>query len=117
MPSVTFFSPLDLGPKDWGTELLVAETKDYIGKLLLMRKGGSGALQYHETKDEAFYVFSGRALLRYHNERGELCLTELRSGMAVHIPPGAVHQVEALEDCVLFEASTPVFNDRVKVAE
>lgn len=117
MPCVEFFSPRDLGPKDWGTELLVAETPAYIGKVMWMKEGSGGALQYHERKDEAFYLFSGRALLRYHDQHGEPRLKELRAGMAVHIPPGAVHQVEALTDCVMFETSTPVFDDRVKVSD
>lgn len=34
-----------------------------------------------------------------------------------HFPPGAVHQEEAVTDCVIIEASTPHFNDRVRVEE
>lgn len=115
MAVIEAFEPRDLGPKPWGTELLVAETKDYIGKVLFMDAGGSGALQYHVTKDEAFYLLSGRAWVRYHDAHGRLCAVEMRPGMAYHVPPGAVHQVEAIEDCVFFEASTPVFDDRVAV--
>jgi mannose-6-phosphate isomerase-like protein (cupin superfamily) len=112
-PVVEFFSPRNLGPKAWGTELLVAHTEHYTGKVMWMNAGTSGPLQYHERKDEAFYLFKGRCLLRYRDKDGELQVTELRTGMAVHIPPGAVHQVEALDDCVMFEASTPAFDDRV----
>lgn len=113
MPTIEFFSPRELGKKDWGTELLVAETEHYIGKCMWMKAGAGGPLQYHERKDEAFFLFSGRALLRYKDANGDLTIRELRAGMSVHIPPGAVHQVEALEDCVMFETSTPVFDDRV----
>jgi hypothetical protein len=35
----------------------------------------------------------------------------------VHFSPGVVHQEEAITDCVLIEASTPHFNDRVRVEE
>lgn len=115
MPTIERFEPRLLGPKDWGEEWLVAETPHYIGKCLKMRAGGFGALQYHERKDEAFFLFSGRAIVRFHDSRGTLQVTEMRPGMAFHVPPGAVHQVEAIEDCVFFEASTPVFEDRVKV--
>jgi len=34
-----------------------------------------------------------------------------------HFPPGAVHQEEAITDCTIIEASTPHFNDRVRVEE
>jgi mannose-6-phosphate isomerase len=113
MSMIEEFFPVELGPKTWGTELLVAHTPHYTGKVMHMRAGHGGPLQYHQKKDEAFYLFSGRALVRFKNSSGELEVTEMRPGMAFHIPPGAVHQVEALEDCVMFETSTPVFDDRV----
>jgi mannose-6-phosphate isomerase-like protein (cupin superfamily) len=115
MPTVEMFVPRELGPKDWGVELLVAETTHYIGKVMWMKAGHSGPLQFHRKKDEAFYLFSGKALLTYHDEFGVERKAELTTGAAVHIPPGAVHRVEAIEDCVMFEASTPVFEDRVPV--
>ena len=39
----------------------------------------------------------------------------LKPGASFHFPPGAVHQEEALTDCVIIEASSPHFNDRVRV--
>lgn len=81
----------------------------------MMKSGGSGALQYHQMKDETFYLVSGRALVRYHDEAGELHTVPMYPGESYHVPPGAVHQVEALEDSIFFEASTPVFDDRVRV--
>lgn len=113
-PTVAFFTPRDLGPKTWGTELLVAETPHYTGKVMWMHAGHGGALQYHERKDEAFYLFSGSCRIRYELGDGFETVTMV-AGEAVHIPPGAVHQVEAITDCVMFEASTPVFDDRVRV--
>lgn len=117
MPVIEAFTPRDLGPKPWGTELLVAETPRYIGKVLWMKAGHGGHLQHHAQKDEAFYLFDGRCLVRYQDAAGELQVVQMIPGMAFHVPPGAVHQVEALEDSVLFEASTPVFNDRVVTQE
>jgi mannose-6-phosphate isomerase-like protein (cupin superfamily) len=116
MPSVEFFTTRELGPKDWGTELLVADTSQYIGKVMWMKAGHGGPLQFHRKKDEAFYLFSGKALLTYHDAFGVTRTKELLPGAAVHIPPGAVHQVQAIEDCVMFETSNPVFEDRVPVA-
>ena len=95
--------------------MLIAETPQYIGKVLWMRAGESGALQYHERKDETFYLFSGLARVHYHNANGLLCSRLMGKYESIHVPPGAVHRVEAIEDCVFFEASTPVFDDRVAV--
>ena len=114
--AITLFTPRELGPKPWGTELLVAETFDYIGKVLSMREGMSGPKQSHRRKDESFYVFSGSVRLTSVDDYEHVVAHILTPGMAVRIPPGTVHQVEALEDSVLFETSTAVFDDRVPAA-
>lgn len=113
MPTVKPFAPIELGPKPWGQELLIAHTPFYTGKVLSMRKGGTGALQHHVKKDETFHLYSGSVLVQYLNDDGENVFVEMKPGESYHVPPGAVHRVEALEDSVLFEASTPVFDDRV----
>jgi mannose-6-phosphate isomerase len=115
MPVIQRFEPRELGQKPWGRELLIAETDTYIGKVMWMAKGHGGPLQFHEVKDETFYLLSGIARVSYHDEDGQLQRVMMYPGEAYHIPPGAVHQVEALQDCILIEASTPVFNDRVAV--
>lgn len=117
MPVIEKFTPTKIGPKSWGTELLVAHTKDYTGKVLIMKQGGTGHLQYHEQKDETFYLASGRALVEWCEEDGEIRQAEMVAGEAYHVPPGAVHRVEALTQCIFFEASTPAFDDRVVVIE
>lgn len=115
MPHIKPFRIRELGPKAWGTELLVAHTDGYTGKVLTMEAGKSGPLQYHEQKDETFFLYEGTAIVRYHDDQGKLREMHIAPGTAIHVPPGAVHQVEAVTRCVLFEASNPVFNDRVAV--
>ena len=39
----------------------------------------------------------------------------LKEGDSFRFPPGAVHQEEAITDCLIIEASTPHYNDRVRV--
>ncbi len=101
--------------RTWGEEVIVAETPAYLGKVLRMRAGQAGGLQYHVDKDETFYLFTGRALVRHDDGTGRLFVTMMLPGQSYHIPPGAVHQVEAIEDCVFFEASTPHYDDRVRM--
>lgn len=113
MPIIQPFKPTKIGPKSWGTELLVAHTDHYTGKVLFMTAGGTGHLQYHEHKEETFYLFSGSALVEFCHEDGEILQVTMEAGESYHVPPGAVHRVEALTDCVFFEASTPQFEDRV----
>lgn len=101
--------------RDWGEEIIVAATDRYLGKVLKMRAGTRGGLQYHREKDETFHLWSGEALVRSDDGGGALVETLMEAGESYHIPPGAVHQVEALEDCIFFEASTPHYDDRVRV--
>jgi len=115
MPVIEKFVPKNLGPKDWGYETLVAHTEHYTGKVLRMRAGESGPFQYHEKKDETFYLFSGIARVTYKTVDGVIRSVKMYSGDSYHVPPGAPHKVEALQECVFFEASTPVFDDRVAV--
>ena len=111
-PNLEAFDVRDVAPKPWGREILIAQTEQYTGKLLLMRGGHAGPLQYHEVKDETFFLHSGTCQVRTL-ENGILVTKRMHPGQSFHIPPGCVHQVAAIDDCVMFEASTPVFNDRV----
>ena len=115
-PPIQIVPPRDLGPREWGTETLLVETPHYIGKRLEMRAGTAGGLQYHRQKDEAFLLVSGQAWVQWDDpeDQGFLLSHLLEAGEMVHVPPGAVHRVTAVTDCVFYEWSTPHFNDRVR---
>jgi mannose-6-phosphate isomerase len=100
--------------REWGEEIFIAETPTYLGKCLRMKAGTMGGLQYHVDKDETFFLFSGRAIVRSDDGHGQLRVQMMLPGQSYHIPPGAPHQVEAIEDCIFFEASTPHYDDRVR---
>lgn len=101
--------------RDWGEEHIIAHTAHYLGKLLFMRAGTKGGLQFHRQKDETECLWSGLARLRTDRGDGVLEVRDFAPGQSVHIPPGVVHQVEAVTDCVIFETSTPHLEDRVRV--
>lgn len=115
LPQVAVQLPRDMGARTWGDELLVIHTPHYIGKLLLMKAGQAGGLQKHTQKDEASYLLQGSAWVYTDIGDGKLTRFRLSAGATIHIPPGAVHKVEAIEDCTFFEASTPHFNDRIRL--
>jgi mannose-6-phosphate isomerase len=112
MPSIEFYKTRSL-TREWGTEQFIAETSHYLGKLLIMHAGTKGGLQKHVEKDETFYLLSGKALVRFDAGNG-LVTRPMKPGQAYHIPPGAVHQVEAVTECVFIEASTPHYDDRIR---
>jgi mannose-6-phosphate isomerase-like protein (cupin superfamily) len=104
--------------KPWGWELIWAETDRYVGKILFVAAGQSLSLQYHERKDESWYVQSGRAKLELGSS-GDAVLNEvvIGAGEAFHYPPGTVHRVSALEDTTILEVSTPDLDDVVRLAD
>lgn len=108
----------DMGPREWGTEtLLVLSPGKYSFKKLELKAGAKGGLQYHNLKDECGYVVSGKLLIRFENACGDISERILNPGDYFRFPPGTVHQEEAITDCIIIEASTPHFNDRVRVEE
>lgn len=114
MPTIEKFDVHDIGARSWGREIVIAHTPQYVGKVLYMNAGYAGGLQFHRVKIETFFLFSGRALVTTDKGDGMLMSWEMEPGESVHVPAGAVHKVEALEDCVFFEVSTPHFDDRVR---
>jgi len=105
-----------LGPRDWGEETLVAVIPNTLTlKILKIDKGNKGGLQFHRLKQEAGLLLSGKLLIRYENASGELKERTISEGQAFVFPKGAIHQEQAIEDCVIIEASSPHLNDRVRV--
>ena len=105
-----------VGERPWGTEdLLALVSKQFSVKRLKIKAGNKGGLQYHRFKDEVAIMISGQMLIRY--DLGDKILQEkiINAGDVVHFPPGLVHQEEAITDCEIIEASSPHFNDRVRV--
>lgn len=100
--------------KPWGYELRFVRTDRYAGKLLFIRAGSQLSLQYHETKDEAFYVQSGTLQLVLGREQ---TAETLRAGDARRIEPGTVHRFRAVTDTLLFEVSTPELEDVVRLED
>ncbi len=102
--------------KPWGWELIWALTDRYCGKLLFVRAGQALSLQYHERKDESWFVQEGRAALELGVLDGALEEREIGPGDTFHFPPGTVHRVRALEDTLIVEVSTPDLDDVVRLA-
>ena len=105
-----------IGKRSWGQEiLLVLIPKVLTLKLLHIKKGKKGGLQFHHKKNECGYLISGKLKIKYDNGSGKLKEKILKKGDFFHFPPGLVHQELALKNCKIIEASSPHFNDRVRV--
>ena len=103
--------------KPWGHELWFAHTDRYAGKLLHIRAGERLSTQYHVAKEETSYLLSGRLLLSQGEDADSLSVSEIQPGAVWHNEPQVVHTIEALEDAVVVEVSTPELDDVVRLVD
>ena len=102
--------------KPWGYELVWACTDRYVGKILHVKAGHVLSLQYHNKKDETMHVLSGELTLRT-GSGSNLVSRPFRQGETVHIPAKLIHQIEAVVDSDVLEASTPELDDLVRLQD
>jgi mannose-6-phosphate isomerase len=103
-------------PKPWGHETIWARTDSYVGKILHIKAGCALSVQYHTVKDETVYLLSGELIYRVWE--GEVPRNVgLEIGQAFRITPSTVHQMEAVTDCDVLEASTPHLDDVVRIQD
>jgi mannose-6-phosphate isomerase-like protein (cupin superfamily) len=112
-----FESPVTRTDKPWGHEIRFALTERYCGKILFVQAGESLSLQYHELKDEAWYVLEGSARLELGEVGGPIEQTMIEPGRAFRFAPGTVHRVTALADTSILEVSTPEVEDVVRLED
>lgn len=98
--------------KPWGREIWWAETDRYLGKRIEVKAGHALSLQFHHQKLETLYLVSGRA--RFHVDGTDF---EAPTGSALTLPPRTVHRIEAIDDVVLIEVSTPDPDDVVRLED
>ena len=105
-----------VGNRNWGEEILLNIIPKKVSlKLLKIKKNKKGGLQYHRKKNECGYILKGKLKIIYVNKNGKLTYKNLKKGDCFHFPPKSIHQEIAITDCEIIEASTPHFNDRVRV--
>ena len=93
--------------KGWGNELHIENNNDYCGKLLVFNKGCKFSMHYHVEKYETWYIQKGKFIFRWINPTNATVVEDtLSEGDIVTIYQGISHQLEAMEDSIIFETST-----------
>lgn len=98
--------------KPWGREVWYAHGDRYAGKILEVDAGHILSLQKHVVKHETLYLQSGRMRFTLGDRTFEWV-----PGQVIEIPPDTVHRMEALDDSVILEASTPELDDVVRLED
>lgn len=101
--------------KPWGWEMWICNNEKYCGKKLFIKQGWWLSLHHHRVKDEVLFVEKGRIWFT-HDELSFIATEDIKSieltvGHAFHVEPGVRHQMQAIEDTILFEFSTQHFDE------
>ena len=105
-------------PKPWGHEIIWAHTAQYVGKVLHIKAGHALSVQYHNQKDETIHLLRGEMTYRVDFKDGRgLVAVPFAVGESYRNTPGVIHQMEAVTDCDVLEASTPHLDDVVRLSD
>lgn len=110
-------NPVQIKDKPWGREIWFAHSDKYAGKILVVKKGARLSLQYHETKAETQYLYSGKVKLTIGTDENNLKEIVMNPGDKYDIYPYTIHRIEGLEDSEIFEVSTPELEDVVRISD
>ncbi len=103
--------------KPWGKEEVIEINDRYMMKKLTMWKGHRCSIQYHNIKRETIYVLSGQLRIYSGPTQEKMESRIFQSGETITLLPGVVHRMEAVEDSVYLEASTPEMDDVVRLVD
>jgi len=99
-------------PKKWGYEKIIADTEFYLGKILVVYKGDHTSMHRHFEKDEVIYVHEGTLIFTWLDVLGQFEFV-YEKGTSVRVKPGTWHRLSSTEKShvILIETSTPFPND------
>lgn len=103
--------------KPWGKEEILEINNKYMFKRLTMHKGHRCSLQYHLEKIETIFVLEGKLDILSGDNKNLLSSKIYESGQFITLKPGKIHRMEAIENCIYLEASTPEIEDVVRIED
>ncbi len=103
--------------KPWGRELWVAQSDEYVMKIIEIRAGTRPSLQYHRIKHEHIYIDQGLVRFELEQPDGTMSVQECGPGEVIEVIPGRKHRVSAIQDTRLLEVSTPQLDDVIRVED
>jgi len=108
---------MEIIEKPWGREEIIEINDRYMMKKLTMWKGHRCSLQYHNTKRETIYVLSGKLCIYSGHSQDQLESRVFIAGEAITLKPKVIHRMEAVEDSIYLEASTPEMDDVIRLID
>lgn len=88
--------------KKWGGEAWLIYTDKYALKILYVNQGNRFSLQRHKQKEETWNILKGQPEIILNGK-----VINAKPGDIIHIPPGTVHRLTALNgDVEVLEVSS-----------
>jgi len=111
--------------KPWGKEVIIYATDKFVMKELHVKKGHKLSVQYHIYKEEAMYLIKGKVNISLstptawsmNDDRFNTNPIEINEREHIYIQKGWIHRVEALEDSIILECSTPELWDIERIED
>ena len=103
--------------KPWGQEEVIEINERYMVKRLTMMKGHRCSLQFHNQKQETVYLLSGSLKIYTGTAPHGLSERVYNAHDSITLKPGTIHRMEAIEDSIYLEASTPEMDDVVRLTD
>ena len=104
--------------KPWGKEEILEKNDKYMLKRITMHKGKRCSLQYHSKKLETIYIISGKLWIFTRDNSIECSSSKIYNpNETITIPQNIIHRMEALEDTIYLETSTPEIDDVIRLED
>lgn len=109
------FSKPEIHEKIWGKEIWIHNSNQYCGKILDFKANHYSSSHFHILKTETWFILSGHLILEYI-ENGIKKDKTLLPNEIVHITPGTIHKITAIEDSKIIEVSTQhIESDSIRI--
>lgn len=103
---------VDKEDKPWGYEKTLVSNEKYLAKKLYLMKGEGTAYHKHLKKDETMYVTNGGVVVRFKDKK-----VHLEKDEKIRIKAGIEYCIDALENTILQEYSTPFPQDTIRIKD
>ena len=117
---VAWISDIKTNKKPWGDERSWSSVGHVHGKIIRIKKGHRTSLKRYRSKNESFYLLSGKVAVIYGDEKttdvGLMQHGTLEPDQILSVPSMCPYRLEALEDSVIIETSN-YGNDSYEILE
>jgi mannose-6-phosphate isomerase-like protein (cupin superfamily) len=110
--------------KPWGEAVKWHAAGHFDCKVITIRSGHRTSLKYHRTKDEVFYVMSGKILVRFgisktlqNSEKYPWQERVLGTGEVFNVQSECPYRITALEESVLIEMGDRCIDNPIRLED